>query len=134
MFLKAGFLAAFAVLVSTTIDARYNPDLMDNFMPLNVGQSEINKSVEIRFDVGTTNWVMFGAGTFVGWMATYGQDLQNDCLSDSVRLTVASVHAYEYMTEYVDGNSTDNIILAQAMIYIIDAFETMSVIDCENFD
>ena len=45
-------------------------------------------------------------------MATYGQDLENDCLSDSVKITVASVHTYEYMTEYVDTNSTDNIVLA----------------------
>jgi len=62
--------------------------------------------------VGTVNFALFGAGTFVGLMATYGQDLENDCLSDSVRLTVAGVHTYEYMTEYIDTNKTDNIVLA----------------------
>ena len=134
MYFKAGFLAALALVVSSTTDARYNPDLMDNFTPLNVGQSAINKSVELNLDVGGTAWALFGAGTFVGLMATYGQDLANDCLSDSVRITVASVHTYEYMTEYIDSGKTDNIVLAQAMIYIIDAFEALSVIDCSNFD
>lgn len=66
-------------------------------------------------------------------MVTYGQDLNNDCLADSVRLTVASVHTYEYMTEYIATNKTDNIVLAQAVIYLIDGFETLNVIDCSNF-
>lgn len=66
-------------------------------------------------------------------MATYGQDLKNECLSDATRLTVASVHTYEYMTEYIDGGKEDNIVLAQGIIYIIDFFETLSVIDCTNF-
>jgi hypothetical protein len=67
-------------------------------------------------------------------MATYGQDLNNTCLSDSVKLTVAGVHTYDYMTEYIATNKTDNIVLAQAVIYLIDGFETLSVIDCSNFD
>ena len=66
-------------------------------------------------------------------MATYGQDLQNQCLSDSVSLTVASVHTYEYMTEYIEGGKKDNIVLAQGIIYIIDGFETLSRIDCPDF-
>ena len=107
---------------------------MNNRIPLNVGQSTVNKSVALDFDVGTEAWVLFAAGTFVGFMATYGQDLENDCLSDSVRLVVSTVHMHEYMTEYIEGNKTDNIVLAQGMIYTIDAFETLSVINCDNID
>ena len=51
-----------------------------------------------------------------------------------MRLTVSSVHTYEYMTEYIEGGKEDNIVLAQGMIYTIDAFETLSVIDCSDFD
>lgn len=134
MFTRYCLVVALSVILSSTANARYNPNLMDNFTPLNVGQSSVNKSVELNLDVGATAWTLFGAGTFVGLMATYGQDLENDCLSDSVRLTVASVHTYEYMTEYIEGNKTDNIVLAQAIIYLIDGFETLSVIDCSNFD
>jgi len=112
MFTRYCLIVALSVILSSTANARYNPNLMDNFTPLNVGQSSVNKSVELNLDVGATAWTLFGAGTFVGLMATYGQDLENDCLSDSVRLTVASVHTYEYMTEYIEGNKTDNIVLA----------------------
>jgi hypothetical protein len=75
MYFKAAFLGALALMVSSTTDARYNKDLMNNFIPLNVGQSTVNKSVELNLDVGSTAWALFGAGTFVGLMATYGQDL-----------------------------------------------------------
>ena len=144
MYIKAGFFAAMALLVSSTTDARFNSHLNVKQNPsageastgesANSTDNQFNKSVEINLDVGSVNLALFGAGTFVGLMATYGQDLENDCLSDSVRLTVAGVHTYEYMTDYIATNKTDNIILAQAIIYLIDGFETLSVIDCSNFD
>ena len=133
MFVKAGLLAAVVVFICATADAKYFPDFIEDQIPLIVGQSQVNKTVTIDFDVGVVAYALFGAGTFVGLMATYGQDLKNPCLSDANRLTVASVHTYEYMTEYIDGGKQDNIVLAQGIIYIIDFFETLSVIDCTTF-
>ena len=85
MYIKAGFFAALALLVSSTTDARFNSHLNVKQNP-NAGEAstgesanstdnQFNKSVEINLDVGSVNLALFGAGTFVGLMATYGQDL-----------------------------------------------------------
>ena len=94
-------------------------------------QQEINTS-DIDTNLDNLEWALFSAGVLAGFAEAEAQNLGNDCLADAATIIFSSVHSYNYMMEYVEGNQTDNIALAYGLTYIIMGFDTYSTIDCST--
>lgn len=77
---------------------------------------------------------MFASGFLVGFSEMLiSKGIESKCIADTANLVVAGVHSYDYMTDFIESNQTDNEALAYGLVYIIDFSETAATWNCDNF-
>jgi len=141
MFRKLAAISALLALTSESVEASRASDAWDKITGTVkgvVGQDE--EEAEEEFipptldELSTLDWAYFAAGFLAGFsemLVTKG--IESACIRDTANLVGSGVHAYDYMTKFIDSEQTDNTALAYGLVYIVDFTETSATWNCDNF-